>query len=339
VLERLHRDGTHQGLAGVRAALGPRAKLTSVLHDFRTMTLVDKVVGDGPGGVMAGVPKRKVTSPSVRSTVNLALPASFDHPGAAPNGADYVRLRDATGRFLDGSQLTGVRFAGVRTLPPVPLQWTVRDGALFSGNAEGLDAAAVVPVLVPAADPTLRLRTKYDTEAGYDYGYVTVSTDGGRTYTAIAGTDTVPTPSGPALNGVSGGFVPQAYDLTPYAGKRVLLGFRYVTDATIHQGGWLVDDVTVGGRTVSDGTTLAGFRSPTQIVRVAVHGWHVRLVGLDEQGRRARQVGVAGYRALRGYPKIVAIVGYDEPTGQVTQYAPYALTANGVVQPGGGRMP
>jgi len=70
-----------------------------------------------------------------------------------------------------------------------------------------------------------------------------------------------------------------------------------------------------------------------------VHGWHVRLVGLDEQGRRARQVGVAGYRALRGYPKIVAIVGYDEPTGQVTQYAPYALTANGVVQPGGGRMP
>jgi hypothetical protein len=303
------------------------------------MTLVDKAVGDGRGGVMVGVPKRKVTSSSVRSTVNLALPASFDDPGAAPNGADYVRLRDATGRFLGGSRLTGVRFAGARMLPPQPLQWTVRDGALFSGNTGGLDVTAVVAVLVPAADPTLRLRTKYDTEAGYDYGYVTVSADGGRTYTAIAGNDTVPAPSGPALNGASGGFVPQAYDLRAYAGRRVLLGFRYVTDATIHPGGWLIDDVTVGGRTVSDGTTLTGFRSPSQIVPVRVHGWHVRLVGLDEKGRRARQVGVAGYRALRGYPKIVAIVGYDEPTGRVTQYAPYTLTANGVVQPGGGRMP
>jgi len=168
---------------------------------------------------------------------------------------------------------------------------------------------------------------------------VTVSTDGGRTYTAIAGDHTVAAPLGPALSGVSQGFEAQSYDLKAYAGKRVLLGFRYVTDSSINEGGWLIDDVTVGGRTVSDGSTLTGFRSPTQIVPAGVHAWHVRLVGLDEPRRRARQVGLAGYAALRDYPKVVAIVAYDEPTGQVTQYAPYALTVNGVVQPGGGSTP
>ena len=33
--------------------------------------------------------------------------------------------------------------------------------------------------------------------------------------------------------------------------------------------------------------------------------------------------------------QVVAIVAYDEPTEQVQQYAPYTLTVNGVVQPGG----
>lgn len=338
-LERLHRDGRHQGLAGVAAALGPDVKLSGVIHDFQTMSLVDKIVGDGPDGVMAGVPRRKVTSASVRSTVNLANPASFDYPGAAPNGADYVRPRDATGRFLRGAELTAVRFRGAKTLPAQPLRWTVRDGALFSGNTADLDATAVVAVPVPVADPTLRLRANYATEPGYDYGYVTVSTDGGRTYTAIAGDHTVAAPLGPALNGTSTGFEPQSYDLSGYAGKRVLLGFRYVTDGSVNAGGWLIDDVTVGGVTVSDGTTLTGFRSATQIVPVRVHAWHVKLVGLDERGRRARQVGIAGYAALRDYPTVVAIVGYDEPTGDVTQYAPYTLTVNGVVQPGGGSNP
>lgn len=339
VLERLHRDGRQQGLAGVAAALGPAVDLPGVIHDFQTMTLVDKIVGDSPDGVMAGVPRRRVTSASVRSTVNLANPASFDYPGAAPNGADYVRLRDATGKFLRGADLTAVRFSGAKTLPARPLQWTVRDGALFSGDTGSLDAAAVVAVRVPAEDPVLRLRANYTTEMGYDYGYVTVSTDGGRTYTAIAGDHTVAAPFGPALSGSSQGLEAQSYDLRAYASKPVLLGFRYVTDSSVNEGGWLIDDVTVGGRTVSDGSTLTGFRSPTQIVPVGVHDWHVRLVGLDERGRRARQVGLAGYAALRDYPKVVAIVAYDEPTGQVTQYAPYALTVNGVVQPGGGSTP
>ena len=58
---------------------------------------------------------------------------------------------------------------------------------LWSGNANNLDSAAVTPVTVPAADPTLTFDAKYGAELGYDYAYVQVSTDGGKTYTSVAG--------------------------------------------------------------------------------------------------------------------------------------------------------
>nr|BFE72222.1 hypothetical protein GCM10020092_055230 [Actinoplanes digitatis] len=335
-LSRLHRDGADHGLAGVAAALGDDVNLYQVLHDFQTMTLVDKVVGDSPDGVMVGVPRRRVIAASLRSTVNLAEPAAYDDPGAAPNGADYVRLRNAVGRPLSGSQLRSVRFSGARTLPVQGLKWTVRDGALFSGDAADLDVAAVAAASVPAADPVLRVRQKYSAESGYDYGYVTVSVDGGRTYTAVAGDKTVAGPLGPAITGESDGFAENTYNLSAYAGKRVLIGFRYVSDSSVNKGGWLIDRVRLGGATVTDGATLDGLRSPTQIVPQRVHAWNVRLVGLDERGHRARQVPLAQFAALRAYRKVVAIVSYDEPTGMIKQYAPYTLTVNGVVQPGGG---
>lgn len=40
-------------------------------------------------------------------------------------------------------------------------------------------------------------------------------------------------------------------------------------------------------------------------------------------------VPLSGFAKLRRYPKVVAIVAYDEPTGTVTQYAPYTLTVDG----------
>src|SRR6185312_1716888 len=84
----LHRDGIRHGLAGVQAALPTGTSLYDVVHDFQTMTLVDKIVGEG-GGTMLGVPLRRVTAAGLRSTVNLANKADYDTPGAAPNGADY----------------------------------------------------------------------------------------------------------------------------------------------------------------------------------------------------------------------------------------------------------
>ena len=264
-----------------------------------------------------------------------------------------MALRDAGGRILRGRDLRSITFDGAEQLPALPLAWTTvaddpdRPGnaVLFSGNADNTDAAAVASVAVPTDDPTLRVLEKYGAEADYDYGYVAVSTDGGATYTAIAGDKTVDGPLGPAVNGTTDGFEPHSYDLSAYAGSTILLEFRYVSDGGVNEGGWLIDDVTVGATVVSDGSTLAQFRSPSQIRPFAVANWNIKLIGLDEQHHVALQFEFDGtdrlrldpirLALLRLFPQVVAVVAYDEPTEQLSQYAPYTLKVNGVVQPGG----
>jgi len=324
----------------------------SVLHDYQSMVLLD-IVGDSKYGIVLGADKKKVTSKSLRSTVNLANPQSYSVPGAAPNGSDYVLLQK-NGQPLAGKDLRSLKFQGATTLPTLPLAWTLvnndpdRPGnsVLFSGNASNTDASAVIPVTVPTTDPTLTFLAKYGAELTYDYGYVQVSTDGGTTYTSIAGDKTVDGPLGPGLNGTTTGFEPHSFDLSAYAGKSILLSFRYVSDGGVNEGGLQVDDVKLGGALLSDGSSLAPFKSPTQIKPITVKNWNLKLVGLDEANSFAWQFEFNGksdlslnwiqLALLALFPKVVAIVAYDEPTEQVQQYAPYTLTVNGVVQPGGG---
>jgi len=358
-MSALHRDGAHQGLAGIQAQLATKgADLYTVLHDRQSMVLLDKIIDDAQQSVVLGIPKDRITSKSQRSTVNLDNPAAYATPGAAPNGADYVQLRNAAGVPVKARDLRTLSFKGATALPAQPLKWTVvgddpdRAGnpVLWSGNSTSLDSAAVTQVAVPAANATLTFLAKYGAEQGFDYGYVQVSTDGGATYTTIAGDKTVPGPLGPGLNGTTTGFEPHSYDLTAYAGKTVLLSFRYVSDGGVNEGGLKIDDVTVGGTLISDGSSLAAFKSPTQISPVKVTGWDVKLVGisggkvplilqLESKGKSSLDYTLPDLARLLPFDRVVAIVAYDEPTEQVQQYAPYALTVNGVTQPGGGTLP
>ncbi|MDR7279209.1 immune inhibitor A domain-containing protein [Catenuloplanes atrovinosus] len=357
-LTALHRDADLQGLASV-AALAKKEGVKDVhdlIHDYQSMVLLDKVVG-GRWGVSLGVPKNRVTSASLNSTVNLANPASYATPGAAPNGADYVLLQDRNGKALKGRDLRSVQFSGAKTLPTEPLEWTVvtddpdRSGnpVLFSGNANNTDAAAIFETTVPAADPTLSFLAKYGAEIDYDYGYVSVSTDGGKTYTVIPGDKTVDAPLGPGLNGHTDGFQPHSYDLSAYAGQTVLINIRYVSDGGVNEGGLLVDDVTVGGTLISDGSSLDPFDSPSEVSPTPVANWNVKLIGIDEKlgvswqfeydGKNSLKLGQLSTLLLAAFPKVVAVVAYDEPTEQIQQYAPYTLTVNGVLQPGGAPLP
>ncbi|TCO62354.1 choice-of-anchor J domain-containing protein [Actinocrispum wychmicini] len=354
IMSRLHRDGKLQGLASLQAQLAAEGEndMYKVIHDYQSSVLLDKIVGER-GGIMLGVPKSRVTSKSVRSTVNLANPTSYATPGAGPNGADFVQLRGPNGTVLRGCDLRSITFEGVRTLPPLPLTWSLvtndpdRPGnsVLWSGNSSNLNATAVTSVAVPTTDPTLRFQAKYGAEFGFDYAYVVVSTDGGATYTAVKGDKTGDAPLGPGLNGTTNGFEPHTFDLSAYAGKTVLLGFKYVSDAGTNEGGFKVDDVTIGGTQVSDGTSLASFKSPTQIKPADVHNWNVRLIGIDENHSVALQLDFNGKPSLKlnplqvallsVFPKVVAVVAYDEPTETINQYASYTLKVNGVTQPGG----
>lgn len=152
-------------------------------------------------------------------------------------------------------------------------------------------------------------------------------------------------PYGPALNGDAAGWATQTFDLSAYAGKSVLIGFRYVSDGGVNDGGWYVDNVKVGGTVVSDGSSASVFKSFTEARPAPVAAWNVRVVGLDTAKHKALvktytgrsfSLNAADLARFRAYPRVVAIVSYDEPTEQLQPKALYTLTVNGVVQPGGG---
>ncbi len=354
-MSALHRDGADQGLVGVQHQLdgyAPGTDVYDVLHDFQTSTLVDQILGKN--GASAGIPRSRVTTKSLDSTVNLGNPRSYAADGAPANGADYVGLRDKSGLYLRGDRLRKLSFTGAKTLVPESLKWTsvanpplqAGDPALWSGNSSNLDASAVTQVNVPAANPTLTFNEYHLAEPTYDYAYTVVSTDGGKSYTALANANTVDGPLGPALNGDAAGWATQTFDLSAYAGQSIVIGFRYVSDGGVNDGGWYVDDVSVGGTAVNDGSTTAPFQSSTQLRPVKVHAWNVRIVGVDSARHKIRVIDLPGrhsrltqgqVNSLHQYPRIVAIVAYDEPTEQYQPQAPYTLKVNGVVQPGGGQ--
>jgi immune inhibitor A len=102
---------------------------------------------------------------------------------------------------------------------------------------------------------TLEFWLWYDIEDDYDYAYVEVSADAGRTWDILRGeytTDTNPYGNnfGHGYTGISGGgndsiWVKEEIDLTPYAGREVMVRFEYITDDAFNDPGLCLDDVTI----------------------------------------------------------------------------------------------
>ncbi|MFI7398961.1 immune inhibitor A domain-containing protein [Streptomyces sp. NPDC049541] len=104
---------------------------------------------------------------------------------------------------------------------------------------------------------TLTLDGYYDIEAGFDYLYTEVSTDGGANWTPLDGTvdgQAIPRDGSgkPALTGTVDGYRKLSYPLDAYAGHKIGLRFRYQTDGGVAQKGFAADEITV----TADGSAL-----------------------------------------------------------------------------------
>jgi hypothetical protein len=138
--------------------------------------------------------------------------------------------------------------------------------------------------LNPAVGGTLTFWTWYDIEEEWDYGFVEASTDGGGTWTPLAGTITrySVNPNGStawanslvggqastdaAITGSSGGWVEGTFALP--AASDVLVRFVYYTDEATVGAGWFIDEVSVNGfsdgfEAGSDNWTLGGWQWTT----------------------------------------------------------------------------
>ena len=96
---------------------------------------------------------------------------------------------------------------------------------------------------------TLEFKTWYDLEEDYDYVFVSASTDGNNWEILNSNTCTTANPSGNSYgcgwNGLSGGWISEAVDLSSYAGQQVTIQFDYVTDAAVNGKGFTLDDFRI----------------------------------------------------------------------------------------------
>ncbi|MFE9397498.1 immune inhibitor A domain-containing protein [Streptomyces flavidovirens] len=111
--------------------------------------------------------------------------------------------------------------------------------------------------LTGKAKAELALQGWWDIEANYDWLYAEVSTDAGKTWSAVDGTadgKALPRDAAdkPGLTGVGGAYKKLAFPLDAYAGKKIDLRFRYQTDGGAGGKGFAADAITV----TADGAPL-----------------------------------------------------------------------------------
>jgi len=162
-------------------------------------------------------------------------------------GVDYVRL--------SGSEPLTIRFHGnqqaqlVNAEPQGTYSW-------WSNRGDQSNSTLTRPVdLRNVSSATLEFSTWYEIEDGWDYAYVEVSTDGGNKWQILEGQHTtadnpVGNAFGPGWTGVSGGrdtaeWIDERVDLTPFAGKEILLRFEMVTDDAVNKPGLLIDNLRI----------------------------------------------------------------------------------------------
>ncbi|HZP55954.1 MAG TPA: hypothetical protein VFC53_00205 [Dehalococcoidia bacterium] len=313
------------GVAGVDAFLesvGAPQRFRDVFADWVAANVLNRAAGPYAN------PERPL---DVRIPHDLSpgTPASGD---ANQFGTDYYALPPG-GEF-------SLRFQGqadTQVLPVTP----VGGGAMLWANAgDNIDTRLTHEVdLTAVAAPVLTFRAWYDIERWFDWAYVSVSTDGGASWRALAGEhtttdDPLRSSYGPGYTGKSGGgadaqWVDERVDLSAYAGQKILLRFEYVTDGSTHGEGWAIDDIAISGTSASDADGR-GWQSEgwVRIDRPLPQTWLVRVIE-KLAGGDARVVDVpvdaAGRGDMRISPQgveeaVLAVAGTTEGTNEQASY-------------------
>ena len=143
--------------------------------------------------------------------------------------------------------------------------WTDSPEAYY-GNTDEASLTLVSPInLSGITAPQLKFWHHYRFEAGYDFGYVEISTSDGASWNRIASysgsvtnpagsvgptstksLESSPDPGSPLQAASTEPWVLEQLSLAAYAGEAsVLVRFRIKTDATVVEDGWYLDDIAI----------------------------------------------------------------------------------------------
>ncbi|HEU5036114.1 MAG TPA: PKD domain-containing protein [Nocardioides sp.] len=219
----------------------------------------------------------------------------------SPDGTPYT-LVDGRDGTVHNSQMYVAKLPGRQLLDPAKFDtgdkastshaWYSGSGNDFGcatdGGAHNLDVAIPGIQDLPAGSTvTLQMKSMFDTEWDFDYGFVLTSTDGGSTFTSHASQRDTPTTTpgtsnpnqnacqaayGNGITGSSGSytdpltvqldrttgnypaseFLADTFDISDLAGAATpVLRFSYATDPGLARPGWFIDDLVVTATTPS----------------------------------------------------------------------------------------
>jgi len=171
-----------------------------------------------------------------------------EHASIHQYAGDYVAFRDDRDITIDFAGSTKARLINTAPHSGQYFWWSNRGDTTDLALQHEFD-------LTNVKTATLKYWTWYSLEKDWDYGYLTVSDDGGKTWHIIR------TPSSTNSNPVSanygwgytgnssGGDQPQwiqeTVDLSEYAGKKIIVAFEVVNDLGVNLPGMAIDDVEI----------------------------------------------------------------------------------------------
>ena len=193
--------------------------------------------------------------------IKPAEPERSANTTVAQFGSDYLDLKGPLTLNFDGAE--SVPLVGSNPADGKYMWWSNRGDDGIQTLTRAFDLSGV-------SKATLQFSARYEIELGWDYAYVTVSADGGKTWTTLKGTDTTSDDPqganlGNGLTGLSGApgadpdtgkrgkWVDETMDLSPFAGKQVLVRFWMVNDAALNYTGLLLDNIRIPELNYTDG--------------------------------------------------------------------------------------
>jgi hypothetical protein len=267
-----------QGMNSVNEVLkahGSSLDFTQLYQNFITaLTLDSDRVGNGVYNFdsidLRDVIVNQTTKEKRGKTIDFEKAVTFEKEGVPAWGGDFKELD-----FQD--KIRSISFDGVDFLSS-PWQSVVdptnASNKVLWGNAgdEADNAIILESDLSGVESATLNFDHYLDIEEQWDFGVVQVSTDGGETWKSLANENTrsdVVEEGYPKIKENVPGFTgnlkiwrEESFDLSEYAGQKVLVSFRYLTDWGHTDSGWFIDNIEIPeiGYT-NDGSSTDSFKS------------------------------------------------------------------------------
>ena len=169
-------------------------------------------------------------------------------------------------------------------------------GCWWGNSGDSISSTLTRPVDLTGLDrATLNYQVWFELEEDWDYGYLEISLDSGKTWDILDTPNTtdenpIGNSFGMGYTGDSVGWIDETVDLTGYVGQRILLRFQYVTDDTLNGSGICIRGVSIPEAGLSDspeGWIAEGFVLTNNTVK---QDYIVQVIQVAEDNRVTRML-------------------------------------------------